>query len=121
MKLKMAPCGIDCNDCSLYRVAFDADQAEALVPWFKGMGWIKAEEGAAEVIAKAPFCMGCRGDRSVQWSGDCAIRACCIDEKGLEHCGECAHFICELLDDWRLDGEHHVSAIENLRNIRDKK
>jgi len=118
MELKMAPCGIDCNRCGLYRAAFDADQAAALVPWFKSEGWIKAEEGLAQVMAKAPFCTGCRGDRRVQWSGDCGIRACCADEKGLEHCGQCAHFICESLNGWSLLGKHHASAIEKLKSIR---
>lgn len=118
MRLAMAPCGIDCNDCELYRAAFDMDQAASLIPWFKSKGWIKAGEGAGEIMAKAPFCMGCCGDRAVQWSGDCAIRLCCADEKGLAHCGACADFPCAQLNDWALDAEHHAAALEKLREIR---
>ncbi|HOG00678.1 MAG TPA: DUF3795 domain-containing protein [Clostridia bacterium] len=118
MKLAMAPCGIDCNDCALYRVAFDINQAAALVPWFKSRGWIKPEEGAAEIMAKAPFCMGCRGDRAVQWSGDCAIRLCCADEKSLAYCGECGDFPCAQLNGWAQDAAHHADALERLKGIK---
>lgn len=118
MKLAMAPCGIDCTDCALYRAAFDRDQAALLVPWFKSRGWIQAEEGVAEIMAKAPFCLGCRGDRAVQWSEDCAIRLCCTDHKGLEHCGECTDFPCAQLHDWSLDEDRHAAALEKLKRLR---
>lgn len=119
MSLAMAPCGIDCNDCALYRAAFDADQAASLVPWFQSAGWIKPEEGTAQIQAKTPFCMGCLGERAVQWSADCFIRLCCVDEKGLAHCAQCADFPCAQLQDWASHAEHHAAAMEKLKKIRE--
>lgn len=94
-RLAMAPCGIDCNGCNLYGAGFDAARAEAIVPWFRRMGWIAVDEGSATVMAKAPFCMSCLGDRALQWSADCAIRVCCVDERRLTHCGLCEDFPCK--------------------------
>lgn len=117
-KLGMAPCGIDCNACNLYRAGFEAAHAEALVPWFREMGWIAADEGSTAVMAKAPFCAGCLGDRAVQWSEDCAIRACCVDRKELAHCGACAEFMCKELFDYEASASHHAVAVERLKSIR---
>ncbi len=114
----MAPCGIDCNDCNLYGAGFEAERAEALVPWFRRMGWIGSEEGREAVMAKAPFCAGCLGDRAVQWSADCAIRACCVDRKGLAHCGMCGEFMCKELSDFEASAGHHRAAVECLRAMR---
>jgi hypothetical protein len=114
----MAPCGIDCNDCNLYRADFEAERAEALVPWFREMGWIGADEGSAAVMAKAPFCAGCLGDRAVQWSENCEIRACCVDQRGLAHCGACADFTCRALSEFEASAGHHAAAVERLRVMR---
>ena len=43
-RLAMAPCGIDCNECNLYRVDVDPSAGEALVSWFRDRGWIGREE-----------------------------------------------------------------------------
>lgn len=91
-----------------------------LVPWFKSNGWIQNEEGIAEIMARVPFCKGCLGDRTVQWSGNCDIRRCCTEEKGLAHCGECADFPCARLNEWAASGGHHTAALENLKRIRDR-
>lgn len=91
--------------------------AAELVDWFSSRGWIQAEEGVEAIMAKAPYCMGCTGDRSAQWSVDCEIRVCCIDEKGLEHCGKCKSFVCGTLDEWSLDAEHHALALERIKRI----
>ncbi len=121
MKPAMAPCGIDCGECAVYRAAFDARQAALLVPWFKRSGGLKAGEGAAEIMAKAPLCMGCGEGHMARWCGNCSIRLCCTGEKGLAHCGECADFPCARLDDWVLLGEHHAAALETLKAVRTRK
>ena len=117
-KLAMAPCGIDCNACNLYRASFEAECAEALVPWFRSKGWIASDEGGAAIMAKAPFCAGCLGDRTMQWSADCAIRACCVDERGLAHCGMCDAFRCKELSDFEASADHHAAAVERLQAMR---
>ena len=117
-RLAMAPCGIDCNGCNLYRAGFDPACAEAIVPWFRKMGWIAADEGSAAVMAKAPFCAGCLGDRAVQWSEDCDIRACCADQRGLAHCGMCGDFPCAKLSAFEASAEHHAAAVARLKSLR---
>jgi len=117
--MKMAPCGIDCEKCSLYLAAFDQEQAASLIPWFKDMGWIKPEEGLEAIQAKTPFCMGCLGDRSVQWSDTCAIRTCCTDERGLAHCAQCPEFICENLEAWGKQYEGHAAMLEKLKGLKE--
>lgn len=45
--------------------------------------------------------MGCKGCVHITnpfW-GTCPVKACCED-KGLEHCGECADFPCQQLHDF---------------------
>lgn len=118
-RLAIAPCGIDCDECNLYRAGFEPSSAEALVDWFRGLGWIGLEEGADAVQAKAPFCMGCRGDQAKQWSGDCAIRACAVDERELSHCGQCGDFLCPSLKEFAASAEHHAAAVERLKRLRD--
>jgi len=117
-RLPMAPCGIDCNACNLYRAPFDAESAASLVSWFRSMGWIEPDGGAAEVVAKGPFCVGCLGECGVQWSGNCEIKSCCVDGEKLAHCGECPDFICEKLALWGEWLPHHAKAIENLTELR---
>ena len=114
MGLQMAPCGLLCDDCDLYRAAFSEEAAATLVSWFKARGWIGRDDGVTEVMAKAPFCYGCYGDRSVQWSDDCEIRACCVDRKELPHCAQCPEFSCKSLLDWAHNGELHALALKRL-------
>lgn len=117
-RMPMAPCGIDCNACALYRAAFDAESAASLVPWFISRGWIAPDGGGAEVAAKAPFCLGCLGECGVRWSGDCEIKVCCVDEKKLTNCGECPNFECEKLERWGREAPHHARAVESLAELR---
>ena len=46
-KLKLAACGIDCNECGSYKVTMEHDikAAEGLVTWYRGKGWIGKNEG----------------------------------------------------------------------------
>jgi len=113
----MAVCGLDCGPCEIRLAPFDPKAAQSVVTWFKKMGWLKESEGIAQVIERKMYCSGCRGDRSIHWSPDCVLLRCCVDERGLEHCGQCAElFICERLDAFASGGSpHHKEAVEYLR------
>lgn len=119
--MALAPCGLDCSLCALYQAANDLEKAALLVPWFRRQGWIQPGDGATEIMAKGPFCMGCLGDRRVQWSGDCAIRSCCTDERHLPHCGVCADFPCARLEQWARGADHHAQALAKLRAIGNRR
>jgi hypothetical protein len=114
----LAPCGLDCSGCNLYRAVSDEAAAQSLVGWFSSQGWLKSGEGAREIMARGPYCSACRGDRSVQWSGDCAIRKCCIDERHLSFCSDCDEFPCPKLEAWGQNAGHHAKALERLRTMR---
>ncbi len=41
-------------------------------------------------------CTGCINMKKPFWGGECGVKKCCED-KGLNHCGECSEFPCEML------------------------
>ncbi len=124
-KLRLAAFGIDCEACGSYKVTAyeDREAAEALVPWYKGQGWIGKDEGAEAVIAKNPLCTGC-------WNitEDCFFkcgchpnrdfRVCC-SEKGIAHCGECGDFPCAYYMEFVGNLEHHKEAMRRLLALKE--
>ena len=48
-------------------------------------------EGREEV-----HCNGCLNMEKPFWGGECSVKRCC-EERGLNHCGECEDFPCEVL------------------------
>gem|GEM_PF-860816 len=110
-RMRLAACGIDCNECDIYNAAHDRQAAEALVKWFKSRGWIEERADAQTVMAKAPYCQGCWNKTGVHWCGDCHLLSCC-EGKRLDHCGECADFPCQEYKAWIKDYEHHKRAME---------
>ena len=125
-KLKMAACGIDCNECGSYKATVDNDlkTAEGLVAWYRSAGWIGADEGAEAVLSKNPLCKGCWNvDDECFFKCGCHpgrdFRVCCT-EKGINHCGECGEFPCGHYLDWaNWEGaEHHKKVMEHLLSLR---
>ena len=124
-KLKMAACGLDCNECSSYKVTMTQDlkAAEQMLPWFRSQGLIEENEGAEAVIKKAPFCTGCWNiANDCYWAGcnNCKFRGCCV-EKGISHCGECNEFPCERIKEFATQGENKKKAMEYLIALRENK
>jgi len=115
----IAVCGLDCENCDIRKVPTDAEAAQRIVAWFKEMGWLKESEGVAEVIERAMYCRGCRGDRSVHWSADCWILQCCVDDKGLAFCYECEVFPCGQLSEWAKENTSYTQALARLRQMRE--
>jgi hypothetical protein len=112
----MAVCGLDCGTCEIRLAPTDPEAAEVVVAWFREMGWLDEHEGIAEIIERGMYCKGCREDRSLHWSPDCPLLTCCVDEKHLEHCAQCAEFVCEKLEAFANDGQaHHRDAVERLK------
>lgn len=116
----IAVCGLDCSGCLLRKASLgDVEAAEGLAGWWKSEGWLKEDEGAAEVLARGPHCLGCRGDRSAHWSADCWILKCCVDEKRLSFCYECNVFPCEKLSEWATQNEGYTQALNCLKQMRE--
>jgi general stress protein 26 len=122
-KLKMAACGIDCNECGQYKVTAnrDIEAAESLTGWFRSRGWIGEDEGAEAVMRLSPLCKGCWNFTDdcffKEGCGSCNIRECC-KEKRLRHCGECADFPCSDYMGFVGNMEHHKKAMEHLLSLR---
>lgn len=120
----IAACGLNCETCNIRLIPFDDKACEGCAEWFREMGWLEPEEGKAEILERGMYCRGCKGDRSVHWSVDddgtvdCWILDCCIDQKGLAFCSECAEFPCERLTDWSKKSEEYAAAFGRLQTIR---
>lgn len=117
----MAVCGLDCGTCGIRLVPTDPEAAQRVAAWFHEEGWLEEGEGPAEIIEREMYCKGCREDRSLHWSVECPMLICCIDEKHLDHCGQCLEFVCEKLEAFANDNpEHHAKAVEKLKQIAQK-
>ena len=122
-KLKMAACGVDCNECGSYKVTMenDMESAEGLVAWYRSTGWIGEDEGAEAVMAKNPLCKGCWNTTDDCFfkcgCGSRDFRICCT-EKQINHCGECSDFPCAHYQEWVSWTEHHEKAMAHLLSLR---
>jgi hypothetical protein len=91
------------------------------------MGWLKADEGKAEILERRMYCNGCKGDRSVHWSVNddgtvsCWILECCVDRKGLEFCSQCGEFPCDRLTEWSKENDGYGAAFARLQSMRSPK
>lgn len=47
-------------------------------------------------------CGGCIAIQKPFWGDECPVKSCC-ENKGKEHCGECAEFPCGLLKQFAYD------------------
>ena len=122
-KVRLAACGVDCDECAQYKVTMEHDDkaAESLLPWFRSQGWIGEDEGAEAVMMKAPLCKGCWDiTEDCFWSCGCGsvdFRLCC-NEKQIGHCGACNAFPCEPYNVWVSWHDSHKKAMEYLLSLK---
>jgi len=109
---RLAPCGIDCSGCPIRVAAGDAKAAEGLAREWRNSFAPDAEPSWFR-------CQGCWGDRSVRWSDDCRIFACCVEQRGLSSCHECPDFPCGELLEWAEAYDNHGEAMGRLRRMRE--
>ena len=109
----IAACGLDCRMCPLRAATFHAGGPLTVVELLRKLGVIK--EGEGDDLHEGLVCPTCRGDRRLHWSEDCAIRKCCVDDRGLESCSECDGFPCERFDNWENKSPRHADALNRLR------
>jgi len=63
-------------------------------------------------------CPGCQAAMGHMFHGECEVALCSIG-KGLDHCGQCTDFPCEILNRFAFDKEHgdpEGSRIQVLRH-----
>jgi len=114
----IAACGLDCEACEIRRVPFDAEAAQAVVAWFRKMGWLQDDQGLTEILTRRMYCQGCHGARGLHWSPDCWILHCCVDDKGLVTCSECATFPCDRLQEWSTGNDGYAKALQRLEQLK---
>jgi hypothetical protein len=84
------------------------------------------ESGTLETLAKEweedpqdLVCDGCKSETACTYCTDCAIKRCNL-EKGLEYCGQCPDFPCEIIQSFNDDKlAHHTGVIRNLQSINE--
>jgi hypothetical protein len=110
---------LECGKCDIFLLPVNRGVQDKIIPWFKAQGWLKLEEGLAEVIDRKMYCKGCHSNRAdVHWSSDCAILTCCVDEHKLDNCSQCDAFVCERLTTWAGKDVRYNLALERLRELR---
>ncbi|MGC9399661.1 MAG: DUF3795 domain-containing protein [Anaerolineae bacterium] len=107
----LAVCGLQCGECDIRRAGEDATLAQQIATWFR-------RERGKEVAFQQIRCGGCRGPREAHWSAECWILHCCVDEKGLSSCSECADFPCDRLRVWAAGDEGYSAALARLKRLR---
>ena len=110
----IAPCGLDCSVCDIYRAQSEPEILKQLVDWFINVRKVDPKDLKPEQIT----CAGCLGDRAVHWSPTCGFLKCSVDERGLTSCAECGDFPCENLTAHAAKNARYTAALERLKGIR---
>lgn len=112
--LILAPCGIDCIECTAYKATRENDYgrlAEILKEWAPVEENYEPED---------LLCDGCYGKRVSRDCRVCWIKDC-IEERGIPYCAHCGGYPCERLvkdwNSWRVNSA--VDAQARLDKIRD--
>ncbi len=60
----------------------------------------------------------CPGCRATEWSDDPCPPVRCCREKGIEVCGQCGAFPCEMMAGFYEESEGHKEAYQRMRSVR---
>jgi hypothetical protein len=106
-KTLAAVCGLFCPSCTLY-IGTHEDPARLQ---------LMAERFGLPVEALA--CHGCRSDKRAYYCEEhCTFTSCAV-EKGIDFCGECADYPCELLKTFQAEMPHRIELWDDQQRIRD--
>jgi hypothetical protein len=106
----MAPCGLYCEDCNIFRATTDEDARQKVIARLEA-------RGIRNIDPKSIGCHGCPGDGGLHWAPGCEILEC-TRVKGHVLCSECAEFACEKLLKWGETMATHGEALSRLRQSR---
>ena len=101
-----AVCGLFCSACSVY-IGTQEDPEK-----------LKFIAERMQCSTEEIKCDGCRAKRQSTYCKTCAISKC-ASEKGLDFCGECTDFPCELLSDFQKAMPHRIELWQNLTHIKE--
>jgi hypothetical protein len=108
----VAYCGLTCSECEAY-IATQEDDSAALAT--VAAKWSE-EYGGPGFAAESVICDGCttHGGRLCSHAPQCGIRTCAM-ERGVETCGHCADYACEMLDKLFLQGSEPRQTLDKIR------
>lgn len=101
-----AVCGLYCRACTLY--IGTSEEPERLKKIGERMG-----RSAEELV-----CHGCRSEERSFYCRTCRIEACAAG-KGLEFCGVCGEYPCELLQVFQAERPHRADLWQDQERIRE--
>ncbi|MGE5580311.1 MAG: DUF3795 domain-containing protein [Bacillota bacterium] len=107
----IAPCGIDCSTCHIYRAKHEPEIMKDILDWFRN-------ERKKELSPEQVRCGGCLGDRASHWSADCDILQCSVDNHKINSCSECGEFPCDRLGKFAQGGPKYAEAVDSLREMK---
>lgn len=113
MKELVAPCGLYCGICTMYRAYHDGNLAlmkEAPKNFLRALG-LSLEPSFKEIA-----CEGCRSSLLFSYCLKCEIRKCVLNKK-VTYCFECEEFPCEKLFDFQSFWQ--IPILDNLREIKE--
>lgn len=107
----IAPCGLDCSKCSIYRAKDEPETMQGIIDWFY-------KDKGVKFVPEQVKCGGCLGDRSIHWSSDCDILRCSVDDRGLTSCSACQEMPCQRLETWSKYGRNYADAVDRLKRMK---
>jgi hypothetical protein len=104
---EIAPCGLDCFNCSGYEENITEEYKTRVAEYFK----ISPEE---------TICRGCRPEKGkCIWAGNGCATWACAEKKGVTYCFECDEFPCGLLAPSAKGADYpHNIKLYNLCRIK---
>jgi len=117
----ISACGINCKECDIFKLPYDKNVQDKIIPWYKGNKWLPENEGIKEVIEKKMYCKGCNIDQDIFWSKGCKFVKCCFDDKKIINCSECDKFPCQELTEWSKKDIRYTNALNYLKEINEIK
>ena len=101
-----AVCGLYCRACTLY--IGTSEEPERLKKIGERLG-LPVDE---------VMCHGCRAEQRSFYCRTCRIEACAVG-KGLEFCGGCGEYPCELLKAFQAERPHRAELWQDQERIRE--
>jgi len=114
MEQIIAYCGLDCMSCP----AYIATQSDDLAAKERIAAEWRIQYNSPEIDINAVTCDGCKSQECHGgYCSQCPVRACGV-QKGVEHCGFCADYACDTLEEFFKFAPQARQSLDALRLSR---
>ncbi|MBN2807810.1 MAG: DUF3795 domain-containing protein [Prolixibacteraceae bacterium] len=102
-----AGCGLHCATCTFYIGSTeDRERSEKHAKRF-------------EVPIEAVTCYGCKSEKHSAYCQSCKLIQC-LNNKGLDYCGECSEYPCQALKDFKMERPHRNDLFIDMQLLMEK-